>query len=158
MIFIINSRSLRHLLVIGIDRLLFAQTWRSRSLLKDWWTKGMAIPRCPRHPIMLSTSLAVIVSRWMTILIRFAQATNLFFGSWTRRHRASRSHPRMIFCSSNPASAWSLFLASISSRGIHALGCFGHMQDLMASSMAHSQRMALSVPYMMTVAWIRLSM
>ncbi len=112
-IFIINFRSLRYSLVIGIDCLLFARTWRSRSLLKKWWTKEIAITRCPRHPIMLLTSLAVVVHCWMIILIRFVQAMNLFFGSWTRRHRVSRSHPKMVFCSSNPASAWSLFLASI---------------------------------------------
>jgi hypothetical protein len=44
-----------------IDCLLFAVACRLHNLLKKRWTKRIAIPRCPRHPMMLSTSFAVVL-------------------------------------------------------------------------------------------------
>ncbi len=45
----------------------------------------------------------------------------------------SSSHPRMVLCSSNPASALSLFRTSMSLHGIGSLGCFGQAHVWMAS-------------------------
>ncbi len=154
---LISSRSLQHSLLMGIDSLLFSLVWRLRSLLKKLWTNGMAIPRCPSCLIMLSTSLAVVVSLWMIVLMRFVQSTNLFFGNCTRRHLVSSSHPRMVFHSSSPASAWSLFHASISLHDIGSLGCIGHAQMSMASRVVRLHQVALSMPSMTTVAWMRWS-
>jgi hypothetical protein len=152
MMFIISLRSLWHSVLMIIDRLLFALACRLRNLLKKWWTKGIAIPRCPRRPMMLSTSFAVVFPCWMTMLMRFVHAMNLFVSSCTRSRLVSRNHPRMVFCSSNPASAWSLFRAFMSLRGLGSLGCFGQAQVSMARRVARSHRIALSVLSMTTVA------
>ncbi len=83
----INSRSLQHSSLMGIDRLIFALVWRLPSLLKKWWTNGIAIPRYPSCLVMLSTSLAVVVpllmlcrwgfSRWQACLSVMSQEDTL---------------------------------------------------------------------------------
>jgi hypothetical protein len=63
---------------------------------------------------MHSISFAVVVPCQMTTLVGFVQAMNLFSGNFTSRRHVSSSHPMMDVCSSNPASALSLFCSSMS--------------------------------------------
>jgi hypothetical protein len=63
-------------------------------------------------------------------------------------------HPKIIFSSLSLASADSLFLASISSRGLGSFGCFGHAVAWIASRPAAAHLPRLSVPGMSTVRGI----
>ncbi len=74
------------------------------------------------------------------------------------RRQKSTCHPRITFCSSRPACADNLFLASISSRGIGSLGWFGRAVAWIASSAVASQLSRLSVFGMSIVNGIMSSM
>jgi hypothetical protein len=57
-------------------------------------------------------------SSFIIFLIDTIHALNLLSGSWMRSRRKLMNHSKMVFCSLSNASEWSLFLASIISRGI----------------------------------------
>ena len=131
---------------------------RSLSLLRKWLTKGTEVPRWPRRPIVVSSSLAVVVPRARMSLIKFIQAMNLLLGREMMRRQKSRCHPRMIFLSSSPALAANLVLASISSCGVGSSECFGRAVVRMANRLAATHLARLLVPGMSTVREIMLSM
>ena len=78
--------------------------------------------RCPRWPIVDLSSLAMVVLFKRSWLMFVVQVTNLF----SRREIISclklKSQPRMTFDSAGPASALSLSLASMLSRGVGSSG------------------------------------
>jgi hypothetical protein len=95
---------------------------------------------------MVSSSFAVDVPWERILLIDSVQATNLLCGSEMMSWRKLTCQPRITFCSSSPASADNLFLASISSRGIGLLGWFGQAVAWMVSSAAALHLARLLVP------------
>ena len=107
---------------------------------------------------MVSSSFAVDVPWERISLIDSVQAMNLLCGSEMMSRRKSTCQPRITFCSSSPASADNLFLASISSRGIGSLGWFGRAVVWMASSAAALHLARLLVPGRSTVSGIMLLM
>ncbi len=136
-------------------RFLFARYCRSHRWLRKWWTVGIAIPRCQRHPrrlIMLSSSFVVEHPFSNMSLIIFIYATNLLFGNDTNSWCVSICHPRVIFSSSISASAISLLHASISSLGYGSCGSFGRAQQSIASSIARLPLDMLSDPSTWIVA------
>ncbi len=113
---------------------------------------------CPRCPMMLSSSLAIVLPVSSVKLIIFVNATNLFVGRDTMSHLVSSFHPRMIFSSSSPALEDSLLRAFISSCGIGLWGCLGQEQQSIASGVARLHQNELLVSSRWTVAWMKLSM
>ncbi len=103
---------------------------------------------------MVSSSFAVDVLWERILLIDSVQAMNLLWGSKMTSWQKSTCQPRITFCSSSPASADNLFLASISSHGIGSLGWFGQAVAWMASSAAASHLVRLLVPGRLTVSGI----
>ncbi len=107
---------------------------------------------------MVSSSFTVDVPWERISLIDSIQAMNLLCGSEMMSRKKLTCLPRITFCSSSPASADILFLASISSRGIGSLGWFGLAVAWMASSAAALHLARLSVPGRSTVSGIMSSM
>ena len=107
---------------------------------------------------MVSSSFAVDVPLERISLIDFVQAMNLLSGSEMMSRQKSTCQPRITFCSSSPASADNLFLASISFCGIGSLGWFGQAVAWMASSAAALHLARLLVPGKLTVSGIMSSM
>ena len=148
----IRLKSFKHSPLIRIARLLLPPTSKSLILLKKWYTSRAAVPRCTKRLVMLSNFFAVVVPFCIISPMMLDHAMNLFFCSLTSRRLVSMSHPRIVFCSASLASACSLFLASISSRGIGSFACLGHAHVSMARRVACSHQIALSVPSITMVA------
>ena len=69
------------------------------------------VPRCPRRPIIVSSSFAFEVPEARMLLIKSVQAMNLVLGKEIMRRRKSRYHSRIILSSSSLALASKLILA-----------------------------------------------
>jgi hypothetical protein len=118
----------------------------------------IAIPRCPRCPMMLSISFAVVVPCSITSLMIAVHATNLLLGKESRRRCMSTSHPRTVLHSSNPTSALGLLRVSMFLCGMGLFRCFSQAHASIVRRVAHLHLIALLVPLMITAVWIGLSM
>ena len=148
----IISRSFWYSPLIFMLRRFFDLECRSRSRLMKWWISGIARPRCTRRPMLVSSTLAVTVPSLSICSMAAAQATSLLSGSLIRRRRKSISHPRIVFVSWRRASAVSLLMASIVSRGIGSFKSSGRARVLVPSSGPRSHQTRLSVPSTSTVS------
>ncbi len=154
----IICRSFRCSPLIFTDCLLLARVWRSLSWLMKWWMEGMASLRWTNWHMFCSISIAVEDSSSIIFLIDIFHTLDLLSGSWMRSRQKSMNHPKMVFCSSSKASEWSLFLASIVSRGMGSFELRGleHMLNARRDAQLHLSK--LSVPLMSTASEIKSSM
>ncbi len=136
----INCRLFRYLPLTLTERLVLAVVCKSRNLLTKWWTNGMAMPRCTRWPMFVSSTFAVVYPLLMILLMAFIYAINMFSGSTISSWQKFISQPRIVFCSSRGASDWSLFIASMVLWGIGLSLCSGRAQLSKARSGARSHR------------------
>ena len=120
-----SSRSAKTVLLMLMLLLFWALVSRSRNRLMKWCMWGRTIATWPSRPTFCFISFVVVFALSIISLISADQALYLFSGSDMIKRQRSKSQPRIIFISSSPASALSLFSAAISSRGIGSFACFG---------------------------------
>ncbi len=142
----ISLRSYAYFPLIFTAPRRFAVLCRSQRQLMKWWTNGIAIPRCTRLPIFVSSSFAVIVPSESIVLIAVVHALYLFFGRILNSCLKLINQPRIVFLSSSGASDVSLLHASITSWGIGMCWCSGRAQVSIAGSGAWLHRTKLSIP------------
>ena len=83
-----------HASVIFTLRRFFALINVSQILLREWWTNRIITARCPICPIVLSSSVFVVVPSFIILLIDVFQAVCLLFGRDMINKLKFKCHPR----------------------------------------------------------------